>query len=51
MMKFEQKLIIKIIDIETDDVDIYDEDGMDFHLENDEISPMEQGFLMGFMSS
>lgn len=50
-MKFEQKIIIKIIDIETDDMDIYDEHGLDFSMENDEISPMEQGFLVGFMSS
>ncbi len=49
-MKFEQKVFIQIIDIEKDDMDIYDEEGLDFSIENDEISPMEQGFLVGYMS-
>tara|TARA_Y100000294_G_scaffold158150_1_gene160230 strand:+ start:251 stop:403 length:153 start_codon:yes stop_codon:yes gene_type:complete len=50
-MKFEQRVIIKIIDIEKEEMDIYDEDGLDFSLENDQINPFEQGFVIGFMSS
>ncbi len=50
-MKFEQKVVIKIIDMENDDIDFYEEFGMDFGMDNDELSPMEQGFLLGYMCS
>ncbi len=50
-MKIEQKIVIKIVDMEIPEGDVYDEDGLDFGIDNDEISPMEHGFLVGFMSS
>jgi hypothetical protein len=48
-MKLRQKVVMRIVDILDSDEDIYKD--VDSYLEDDMISPAEEGFLRGYLEA
>ena len=48
-MKFEQKVVVKVIDTLQDYDDIYDEDTISEYADSDALSSAEEAFMRGYL--